>query len=711
MSDTASLNVAVRQSGISETDRALERLTATGRRTEQQVDALEDSMQGLSGASRNVRTASNSTTQSLGNVGRSAGQAGIQVQQFVGQVQGGVSPLIALSQQGADLGIVLGAPLVGVLISLGAALAIVATGGEDTADSISVLEERLESLDRVTQVTGTGVRVLTEELRQLARVDEEAARIQIAAAIVDANVAIRESIDSAEEATEAFNTLFNGFDVVATPETLRALDEQLRLTNQSTTELLESNELYATGLTQLASFSQELNDELGLTTDQSVQLVRAFTDLSQTRTPETLQALSTTLFRLNSENGFQNPALGEYNREISDLARRALESGDALSFLNEALELSSSLFSDIDTTAIEGLITRLEDEAATLGATNTERALYTAALEGATEEQLRHIRNLGLQVQAYEDEQRALQESARAQRTREQELERARRADEAAALARERSAAAEEARIERSAQTILTSLQSRQERELSVTQDQILALGAANDERLITDQQFTEASAALWANYYENLNGNAQESAGIRSQLEQQVLNNNISAVQTSTQALLQFTEEGSALGTAAFIANQALTAALVFNQGQVAAAAALAPPPIGLGPLAGAGLAASIEARTIASIGAITAQTVAGVARAQGGEFSAGDSVLLGERGREVVTFDQPGTVAPTSSLQNGGDSGNVVIQQTITVQGNGDRALAEAMEEAAEVGAARGYQAVYRDFKGNGNLRRLTR
>lgn len=55
--------------------------------------------------------------------GRSAGQAGIQIQQLVGQIQGGQSPLVAFSQQSADLGFVLGFPLVGAIVSVGAALA------------------------------------------------------------------------------------------------------------------------------------------------------------------------------------------------------------------------------------------------------------------------------------------------------------------------------------------------------------------------------------------------------------------------------------------------------------------------------------------------------------------------------------------------------------------------------------------------------------
>jgi 3-dehydroquinate dehydratase len=61
---------------------------------------------------------------SFATMGRGAGQAGVQIQQFVGQIQGGTNPMLAFSQQAADLGIVLGAPLVGVVAALGASLAM-----------------------------------------------------------------------------------------------------------------------------------------------------------------------------------------------------------------------------------------------------------------------------------------------------------------------------------------------------------------------------------------------------------------------------------------------------------------------------------------------------------------------------------------------------------------------------------------------------------
>lgn len=88
---------------------------------------------------------SESVKSSVNNMGGSFAQAGIQFQQFVGQVQGGTSALTALSQQGADLGIVLGAPLIGVIVSLAAAIGgVLYNSIEKTSGSMSKLPDELQ---------------------------------------------------------------------------------------------------------------------------------------------------------------------------------------------------------------------------------------------------------------------------------------------------------------------------------------------------------------------------------------------------------------------------------------------------------------------------------------------------------------------------------------------------------------------------------------
>jgi hypothetical protein len=91
--------------------------------------------------------AANDISAGFSNVGRRAGMAGIQVQQFVGQIQGGTNPMLALSQQAADLGFVLGAPLAGAVAGIGASLAMVLLPNLfKTNQAIDDLSEDIEKL-------------------------------------------------------------------------------------------------------------------------------------------------------------------------------------------------------------------------------------------------------------------------------------------------------------------------------------------------------------------------------------------------------------------------------------------------------------------------------------------------------------------------------------------------------------------------------------
>lgn len=108
---------------------------------------LADIQQPLSGASKGFAA-----------LRKNSGQASIQLQQFVGQVQGGQSALLALSQQGADLGIVLGAPLLGSVIGLSASLVsflipALFDAGEKADDFAEKAENAQKKLNEFIQTT------------------------------------------------------------------------------------------------------------------------------------------------------------------------------------------------------------------------------------------------------------------------------------------------------------------------------------------------------------------------------------------------------------------------------------------------------------------------------------------------------------------------------------------------------------------------------
>lgn len=101
---------------------------------------------------------------SFQSIGKSAGAAGIQIQQLVGQIQGGQNVFNALSAQAADLGIVLGAPLVGAVAGLGAAFAgILLPSLFDTEDKTQDLIDKLRELAEVQVLSAEEAKLLAQE--------------------------------------------------------------------------------------------------------------------------------------------------------------------------------------------------------------------------------------------------------------------------------------------------------------------------------------------------------------------------------------------------------------------------------------------------------------------------------------------------------------------------------------------------------------------
>lgn len=142
----------------------------------------------------------------LASRGRATGQVGIQIQQLVGQIQGGQNVMQAFSAQVADIGIVAGAPMLGVLAAFGFAIA----GPFVTAMGLGVsatekLDKAMEALDKTVQ-DKDGVKTYTKAIGNLAKESESAARLMVMAAQENATEAGRAA---AESIGESFNDSFD----------------------------------------------------------------------------------------------------------------------------------------------------------------------------------------------------------------------------------------------------------------------------------------------------------------------------------------------------------------------------------------------------------------------------------------------------------------------------------------------------------------------
>lgn len=242
-------------------------------------------------------------------------------------------------------------------------------------------------------------------------------------------------------------------------------------------------------------------------------------------------------------------------------------------------------------------------------------------------------------------------------------------------------------------------------------------------KKAITQQEYDAAELASREAYADQMSAietkmadksieESKRAAETKKRLDQQLLGAQMQFGSEMLGVIEQNAKEGSGIQKAAFAAQKGMAAAQVIMQANVNAMAAMAPPPLGLGPVAGQAMAAQIKGMGYASAAVIAAQGFAGMFD-NGGNIPSGQWGIVGEYGPEIVkgpanVTSRKDTAAMARNAMSGG-GGGVSITQYITVQGNGDQALISAMQEAARKGAQDGYNQVRQDFATNGSIRRI--
>lgn len=301
--------------------------------------SLDTTKNKMSTLDTQVTKTSRAVNSGLSSMGRSAGQVGVQVQQLVGQIQGGQDKFQAFAAQAADIGIVLGVPLLGVIVALSAAI-----GGTlspsllESKDATEELEKSLKSIEKVIKLNSDGVNVLSNDYAELVKKSKDLATAQLLLTKVKVDQVMNQAADAAEQAFDKFDTFFNALDVSANVSVFENLDATMQRTGKSVIDLIENTDLYGTGLTQLKSAIENVNDELGLTTDQSALVLRRFAEFRQQKTPEAFQALSNTLLNIaNTSRSKVSPEFVELTSLISNQAFAAADAAEKSRLLEKAL--------------------------------------------------------------------------------------------------------------------------------------------------------------------------------------------------------------------------------------------------------------------------------------------------------------------------------------------------------------------------------------
>ncbi|MCY0808379.1 tail protein (tape measure) [Enterobacter cloacae complex sp. 2022EL-00747] len=289
----------------------------------------------LTGRLYDMKTGAEGGAKGTGSWKSSMQQAGYQVQDFIVQVQGGQSALVAFAQQGSQLAGAFGpgGAVVGAFIALSSVIAgvlITSLNGGKTA--MDALKDAAEAMDKVINVSQNGVAALSDKYAYLAKTNAEVATLMRNQALLEYNQAIAKIPKAISDASDSFISFgdkalsaFSGgyASVKGFNDRLAALD--ITTTNYSDALKQISSagmEWNATGMS-IANTVGALASKFGISDQQAFELSKQLSELSKNPSPQALQDLALKLQSLQPASSDGQAAINALLGPIIELAREA----------------------------------------------------------------------------------------------------------------------------------------------------------------------------------------------------------------------------------------------------------------------------------------------------------------------------------------------------------------------------------------------------
>lgn len=299
------------------------------------TDADKQKIAQLTGQLYDMKTSVDTGTKSHGNWKSSMQQAGYQVNDFIVQVQGGQSALVAFSQQGSQLAGAFGpgGAVIGAIIAFGSIIAgtliTSLNGGKNAMDA---LKDAAEAMDKVINVSQNGVAALSDKYAYLAKTNAEVATLMRNQALLEYNQAIAKIPKAISDASDSFlsfgdkalSAFTGGYaSVKGFNDRLAALD----ITTSNYSEALKQissagMEWNATGMS-IANTVGALASKFGISDQQAFELSKQLSELSKNPSPQALQALALKLQSLQPASSDGQAAINALLGPIIELAREA----------------------------------------------------------------------------------------------------------------------------------------------------------------------------------------------------------------------------------------------------------------------------------------------------------------------------------------------------------------------------------------------------
>lgn len=319
-------------------------LAAQLRAGDSATDAQKAKIAELTGRLYDMKNGTEAAGKSTGNFKNIMQQGGYQIQDFIVQVQGGQSALVAFSQQGSQLASVF-SPVAGAVLTIATVIAgslIASLGnGKNAVDS---LKEAIATMDSVVSVSSSGVAVYTDKFAQLAKANSAVATLMRQQAQLELQAALSKVSAEVTKASSDFigfgdslvSSLGGGY---ASVKLFNDYMSQLNITTNSWTEAIKqasaAGQAGQTSMNGMIATVGALAGKFQLSDQQAFEFAKQLSDIAKNPSDEKLQALVVTLQRVGEGTSSGAATAREYAKRLLEIATSSADATQRLRLLKQ----------------------------------------------------------------------------------------------------------------------------------------------------------------------------------------------------------------------------------------------------------------------------------------------------------------------------------------------------------------------------------------
>ncbi|EOD3914806.1 tail protein (tape measure) [Enterobacter hormaechei] len=308
----------------------------------------------LTGRLYDMKTGVENGAKGTGSWKTSMQQAGYQVQDFIVQVQGGQSALVAFAQQGSQLAGAFGpgGAVFGAIIALGSVLAgVLITSLNGGKNAMDALKDAAEAMDKVINVSINGVAALSDKYAYLAKTNAEVATLMRNQALLEYNEAINKIPKAISDASssllsfgdKALSAFSGGYaSVDGFNDRLATLEITTDNYAEAVKQAYGAGQAFQATANSIGNTVGAVADKFGITEQKAFELSKQLSDIAKNPSPEALQRLATELQNTQSSTEKGQTALTAFVGKLVELSREAvIAKGNVAALKQETDNLTS----------------------------------------------------------------------------------------------------------------------------------------------------------------------------------------------------------------------------------------------------------------------------------------------------------------------------------------------------------------------------------